>query len=120
LQQSIIVRAQGEARSAELISDAIKANKGFLELRKLEAARDIAAMLGTSGNKVVLDANTLLLNGKPILPRNKWNVERLLMTDLLMTNSSAGYHPQIKVKEFIVYKTMMHRCTTSAIHAPLR
>jgi len=60
--QSIIVRAQGEARSAELISDAIKANKGFLELRKLEAARDIASMLGTSGNKVVLDANTLLLN----------------------------------------------------------
>jgi len=47
-----------------LISDAIKANKGFLELRKLEAARDIASMLGTSGNKVVLDANTLLLNGE--------------------------------------------------------
>ena len=36
--QSIIVRAQGEARSAELIGDAVKANKGFLALRKLEAA----------------------------------------------------------------------------------
>lgn len=36
--QSIIVRAQGEAKSAELIGDAVKANKGFLQLRKLEAA----------------------------------------------------------------------------------
>lgn len=36
--QSIIVRAQGEAKSAELIGDAVKANKGFLSLRRLEAA----------------------------------------------------------------------------------
>lgn len=30
--QSIIVRAQGEARSAELIGEAVKQNKGFLQL----------------------------------------------------------------------------------------
>lgn len=36
--QSIIVRAQGEAKSAELIGEAVKANKGFLSLRRLEAA----------------------------------------------------------------------------------
>lgn len=36
--QSIIIRAQGEAHSAQLIGDAVKANKGFLQLRKLEAA----------------------------------------------------------------------------------
>ena len=42
--QSIIVRAQGEARSAELIGDAVRKNKGFLQLRKLEAAREIAGM----------------------------------------------------------------------------
>jgi len=60
--QSIIVRAQGEARSAELIGEAVRSNKGFLQLRRLEAARDIAALLSTSGNKLVLDAKSLLLN----------------------------------------------------------
>ncbi|KAH9969785.1 band 7 family-domain-containing protein [Russula dissimulans] len=60
--QSIIVRAQGEARSAELIGDAMRNNKGFLQLRRLEAARDIAVLLSESGNKVMLDAQTLLLD----------------------------------------------------------
>ncbi|KAI9443369.1 band 7 family-domain-containing protein [Lactarius indigo] len=52
--QSIIVRAQGEARSAE----------DFLQLRRLEAARDIATLLSESGNKVMLDSQSLLLNGE--------------------------------------------------------
>ncbi|TFK40841.1 band 7 family-domain-containing protein [Crucibulum laeve] len=60
--QSIIVRAQGEAQSAELVGESLKKNKGFLELRRLEAARDIATILATSGNKVMLDSQSLLLN----------------------------------------------------------
>jgi len=60
--QSIIVRAQGEAKSAELIGDAMRQNKGFLELRRLEAAREIANILAVSGNKVMLDSQSLLLN----------------------------------------------------------
>ncbi|GAA6002566.1 prohibitin subunit PHB2 [Rhodotorula paludigena] len=60
--QSIIVKAQGEARSAELIGEAVKQNKGFLELRKMEAAREIAGMVGQSGNKLMLDSQSLLLN----------------------------------------------------------
>ncbi|KAI6114299.1 band 7 family-domain-containing protein [Pisolithus sp. B1] len=60
--QSIIVRAQGEARSAELIGEAMRNNKGFLDLRRLEAARDIANVLASSGNRVMLDAQSLLLN----------------------------------------------------------
>jgi prohibitin 2 len=60
--QSIIVRAQGEARSAELIGEALRTNKGFLQLRRLEAARDIANLLSTSGNRVMLDSQSLLLN----------------------------------------------------------
>jgi len=59
---SIIVRAQGEAESAELVGRAMRQNKGFLQLRRLEAARDIANMLAQSDNKVMLDAQTLLLN----------------------------------------------------------
>jgi prohibitin 2 len=60
--QSIIVRAQGEARSAELIGEAIKNKPGFVQLRKIETARDIAGIISKSSNKVLLDAETLLLN----------------------------------------------------------
>ncbi|PPQ77467.1 hypothetical protein CVT25_011337 [Psilocybe cyanescens] len=60
--QSIIVRAQGEAKSAELVGEALRKNKGFLELRRLEAARDIATLLSQSQNKVMLDSQSLLLN----------------------------------------------------------
>jgi prohibitin 2 len=41
----------------------MRTNKGFLELRRLEAAREIANLLSTSGNKVMLDSASLLLNG---------------------------------------------------------
>ncbi|KAF9554708.1 hypothetical protein CPC08DRAFT_696365 [Agrocybe pediades] len=60
--QSIIVRANGEAKSAELVGEALRKNKGFLELRRLEAARDIATLLSGSQNKVMLDSQSLLLN----------------------------------------------------------
>lgn len=60
--QSIIVRAQGEARSAELIGEAVKQNKGFLQLRRLEAAREIATVIAASTNKIMLDSETLLLD----------------------------------------------------------
>ena len=60
--QATIVKSAGEARAAELIGDAVKRNKGFLQLKKLDAAREIAATLADSGNRVVLDAESLLLN----------------------------------------------------------
>ncbi|RDX49896.1 hypothetical protein OH76DRAFT_1403133 [Lentinus brumalis] len=74
--QSIIVRAQGEARSAELIGEAVRQNKGFLQLRRLEAARDIANLLAASDNRVMLDSQGLLLNvaaddAKELLSYNK-------------------------------------------------
>lgn len=61
--QSIIVRANGEAEAAILIGEAMRNNKGFLQLRKLEAAREIAATLANGPNKVMLDSEGLLLNG---------------------------------------------------------
>ncbi|CEQ40153.1 SPOSA6832_01721 [Sporobolomyces salmonicolor] len=60
--QSIIVKAQGEARSAELIGEAVKQNKGFLQLRKMEAAREIAGVVANSSNKLMLDSDALLLD----------------------------------------------------------
>jgi len=60
--ESAVIKANGEARSAELIGESLRKNKGFLELRRLEAAREIAAILSQSQNKVMLDSDTLLLN----------------------------------------------------------
>lgn len=60
--QGIIVKAQGEAKSAELIGEAIKKSKDYVELKKIETAREIAGILSKSGNKVILDNDSLLLN----------------------------------------------------------
>lgn len=60
--KSNIIRAQGEAKSAEMIGSAIKQNPGFVELRKLEAAREIASTISNSNNKIFLNSESLLLN----------------------------------------------------------
>ncbi|KAL2807646.1 band 7 family-domain-containing protein [Aspergillus granulosus] len=62
--QAFIVRAQGEARSAELIGDAIKKSKSYIELRKIENARHIAQIIQENGgrNKLYLDSEGLGLN----------------------------------------------------------
>jgi prohibitin 2 len=62
--QATVVRAQGEARSAELIGEAIKKSKSYLELRQIENARNIATLLQEAGgkNKLYLDAQGLGLN----------------------------------------------------------
>jgi len=58
----MVVRAQGEARSAELIGDAIKKSRAYVDLREFDNAKQIATLLGSSRNKVFLDANVLGLN----------------------------------------------------------
>ena len=60
----MVVKAQGEARSAELIGDAIKKNKAYVELKKLENARSIAQILQEAGgrNRLLLDSEGLGLN----------------------------------------------------------
>ncbi|CAN0876600.1 Prohibitin-6, mitochondrial [Linum grandiflorum] len=60
--RSAIIRAEGEAKSAQLIGQAIANNPAFITLRKIEAARDIAQTMKNSANKVYLDSSDLLLN----------------------------------------------------------
>lgn len=60
--QGIIVKAQGEAQSAELIGEAIKKSKDYVELKRIDTAREIASILSKSGNRVILDNDSLLLN----------------------------------------------------------
>ncbi|KAG9228347.1 band 7 family-domain-containing protein [Amylocarpus encephaloides] len=62
--QAMVVRAQGEARSAELIGDAIKKSRSYVDLKRIENARAIAQILQEGGgrNKLYLDSEGLGLN----------------------------------------------------------
>lgn len=60
--QSLVVKAQGDAKSAELIGEAIRKSKDYVELKRLDTAKDIAQILARSPNRVVLDNEALLLN----------------------------------------------------------
>jgi len=60
--KTIITKAMGEAQSAELIGNAVKKNPGFIKLRRIDAAKDIADIVSKSGNKIYLNADSLLLN----------------------------------------------------------
>jgi len=53
---------QGEAKSAQLIGQAIAKNPAFITLRRIEASRDIAGTISKAQNKVMLNADDLLLN----------------------------------------------------------
>merc|ERR1712050_260836 len=57
-----IIHAEGEKQSAAMIGDAIKANPGFMELRRISVAKDISQLLAKSSNRMVLSADSLLLN----------------------------------------------------------
>ena len=59
-----IIRAEGESEAAKLISDATKAaGAGLVELRRIEAARDIAETMAKSANVVYLPSGGKLLLG---------------------------------------------------------
>lgn len=60
--RSAIIKALGEARSIELLGGAIEENPNFLQLRKLEAIRDIADTLSGSKNRIWLDSSNLMFD----------------------------------------------------------
>ena len=59
---SAVIQAEGEAKSAKMIGEAISNNPAFLTLRRIEAARAIATTMAGSSNRVMLSADSLLLN----------------------------------------------------------
>lgn len=60
--KSKIIHAQGEAQSAMLIGEAMKKNPAFAEIRRIEAARQIAHVVANSPNRVYLNSDQLLMN----------------------------------------------------------
>ena len=60
--RSTIIKAVGEAKAARLLGEAMTSSPAFLDLRRVEAAREIATIMGKSRNRVFIEADTLLLN----------------------------------------------------------
>lgn len=60
--KSVIIRAKGESQAAQMIGDAVKENPGFIQLRRIDAAKDIASTVARSQNRVYLDTESLMLN----------------------------------------------------------
>lgn len=60
--KSTIIRAEGESRSIQLLGESMANNPAYIELRKLEAAREIAHTVARSANRAYLSADSLLLN----------------------------------------------------------
>jgi len=73
--KSKVIEAQGESESAKLIGAAMQRNPAFAELRRIQAAREIAHTIANSPNRVFLNSDSLLMN---------------LMTDF--TGSAASDH----------------------------
>lgn len=60
--KSNIIKAQGEAAAAGLYGKSLRENPAFIELRRIEASKDIADILARSRNRIFLEADTLMLN----------------------------------------------------------
>lgn len=67
-QQSIIIKAEGEAEAAKMIGEAMRKNPAFIDLRRIEAAREVAQTVSKSSNRIFLDARSLLLSLATVPP----------------------------------------------------
>lgn len=57
-----IILAEGEAEAAKVIGKAMQGNPGFLELRKIEAAKVISKSVANGNGDYYLDADGLMVN----------------------------------------------------------
>jgi prohibitin 2 len=60
--QQKIVQSEGEAQAALLLGEALSQNPGYLKLRKIRAAQNIARTIAQSKNRAYLNASTLMMN----------------------------------------------------------
>ena len=60
--KSTIIKAMGDAESVRKFGEANKVGSAFLELRKIETAKNISSILKDSQNKIMLDSNSIYMN----------------------------------------------------------
>ena len=56
------MKAEGEGEAAMMLGKAVKSHPGYLKLRRLKSAQEIARVISSSHNRAYLDARNLLLN----------------------------------------------------------
>ncbi|KAG9277333.1 prohibitin-2-like isoform X1 [Astyanax mexicanus] len=61
-QKQKIIQAEGEAEAAKMLGEAVTKNPGYLKLRRIRAAQNIAKTVAASQNKVYLNADSLVMN----------------------------------------------------------
>ncbi|XP_078725769.1 prohibitin-2 [Lampetra fluviatilis] len=61
-QRQKIVQAEGEAESAKMIGASLSQNPGYLKLRRIRAAQNIAKTVAASQNRIYLNSESLILN----------------------------------------------------------
>jgi prohibitin 1 len=68
-----IIKAEGESEAAYLIAKALRGGPGLIEVRKIQATKEIAQLLSTSGNVSYLPTNVsmLLNNQSGVTPSGK-------------------------------------------------
>jgi len=59
--KSIVIAAEGEAASAELLNKAMEGNPAYLELRRIEVAKDVSDVISKSANRVYVSSDNLLM-----------------------------------------------------------
>ena len=65
--QAAIITAEGDAKGAEMLADAFKqAGEGLIELRKIEAAEEIADKMSRSRNVAYLPHGQNMLLNLPV------------------------------------------------------
>jgi len=57
-----IIKAEGEAEAAKLLAEAMQDNDGYLEIKRIEAIRNIAEKISQSNNRVIISSETLLFD----------------------------------------------------------
>ena len=60
--QEKIVKAEGEGEAAMMLGKAVESHPGYLKLRRLKTAQEIARVISQSQNRAYLDASSLMLN----------------------------------------------------------
>jgi len=84
-----IVQAEGEAEAARLLGEALQDNPGYLKLRKIRAAQNIARTVAQSQNRVYLQANNLLLNLTADEFNSKFDTEAKVQSSAAPASASA-------------------------------
>lgn len=60
--KSSIIKADADAQSISLIGEQIKANPAYLQIQRIEVARNISQILAGAKNRVMLPSDTLMVN----------------------------------------------------------